>query len=488
MKRRDFLLTAAGTAMTAAVAGDTLAQTAHRRDVSYEPDRPLESTGLGIGDVVKILKKGRKGNVPPVLREEILDNPDAVFIIYGNTKAERNEKGGWKPMPDQFERFGRRVSGLVFRKGSDKKGCTFIKPNLVGGLRKDRPVTETHTGIVHPFFVAGFVDGLRDIGNSNLAIGARGALRHNHVVDSGFGDLLYEHNFPLLEAHVQYFRNYRRRDLVWHENPNGLVQRKFCTYKPVYEKGTSFINMAHAHDHKVGHTTLTIKNIQGVMPRGYGHICDAWTSMDMWRASLMKHFNADYRQAIEKSYLRHAQMGYQHWDAGGFYKTYRKAGGWSAFEKALGKYRDAKSKEDRDTALNSCMDIADTRLFWTEIWAQRMLDIVEALPQPMVNMVEGTIARGAGGGVHGDFVTVGRSTVAVDAVTSYLMGQEPREMPYLRMAKERGLGENDMDRIPVYILSEKGVERVRDYHRLTRHSCGIGNFNGIGSHPPVFFG
>ena len=63
MKRREFLLTATGAAMTAALAGDTLAQTAHKRDVSYEPNRPLESTGLSISDGVKILKKGARESI-----------------------------------------------------------------------------------------------------------------------------------------------------------------------------------------------------------------------------------------------------------------------------------------------------------------------------------------------------------------------------------------------------------------------------------------
>ncbi len=121
MKRREFLLTATGAAMTAALAGDTLAQTAHKRDVSYEPNRPLESTGLSISDGVKILKKGEKGNIHPVLREEILDNPGAVFIIYAGVKVDRDEKGNWKPVPDQMERFGNRAAELIFRKGTKKK-------------------------------------------------------------------------------------------------------------------------------------------------------------------------------------------------------------------------------------------------------------------------------------------------------------------------------------------------------------------------------
>jgi uncharacterized protein (DUF362 family) len=486
MKRREFLLTATGAAISGGFAGDALSQTAYKRDVSYEPDRPLESTGLSIRDGIKILKKGEKNNSAPVLREEILDNPDAVFIIYAGIKTGQDEKGQWKPCPDQMELFGRRAAELVFRSGTVKGGRTFMKPNLVGGLSKDNPVMNSHGGIVHPYFIVGFVDMLHDMGNTNVAIGARGALRHPQVVESGFEDLLKEHNLPLIEAHVQYFRDYKKDELLWHENPDSMVQRRFCTYKPVYMEGTTFINIAHAHTHKVGHTTLTLKNIQGVMPRGYGHICDSWTTMDIWRRDLMNDFNRGYRRALEYSYLCHGNMGYKYWDDGDFYKSYKAAGGYDAFREAYKAYEKSRG-DDRQKALDHVIDIADTRLFWAEIWAQRMMDIVEVLPPAYVNMVEGVFARGDNiGVVHADFLTVGRSSVAVDAVTSWLMGQDPRELPYLRIASERGLGQNDIEKIPLYILSEKGVEKVKDYCFLKRNHLGIYNY-GLRELGPRFF-
>ena len=89
MKRRAFLQTAAS--ITTAWTSNIFAQTPHQRDVTYDPNQPLESTGLRIRDVVKILKKGEKNNVAPVLREEILENPNAVFIIYANVKTEQDE-------------------------------------------------------------------------------------------------------------------------------------------------------------------------------------------------------------------------------------------------------------------------------------------------------------------------------------------------------------------------------------------------------------
>ena len=468
MKRRTFMMTALGTAMSA----NTFARNVFIRgkDVSYEPDQPLESTGLSIRDGVKLLKKGEKGNTAPVLREEILENPDAVFFIYAGVKDRHNWGGKWNPCNDQFERLGRRVSELVFRKGAETGGRTFIKPNMVGSGLRSKPPVYNSGGIVHPYFTVGMADGLRDIGNSNAAIGARGGIRHNHFVESGLIDLFNSHDLPLIEAHVQYFKDYKKSELMWHENPNGMVQRRICTYRPVYEKGTTFINVAHAHVHKVGYTTLTIKNIMGVLPRGYGHTCDSWTHLDKWRRDIMKDFNPDFRIAVENSYIKHASMEYKYWDEGGFYRAYRAAGGYKEYLKNP--------------------DIADSRLFWAEIWAQRMMDTIEVLPRPYVSIVEGVFGRGNDNNSynnvkHCNFVTVGRSMVAVDSVTSWLMGHDPREIPYLRIANERGLGENDIEKIPIFMLSEKGVERLKDYRLIKRTPLGIYIY-GVEDHGPRF--
>ena len=78
MKRRTFIITALGAAMTARTYPAVFIR---GRDVSYDPSEELTSLGLRIDDGQKILQKGRKGNTPPALREEILDNPGAVFII-----------------------------------------------------------------------------------------------------------------------------------------------------------------------------------------------------------------------------------------------------------------------------------------------------------------------------------------------------------------------------------------------------------------------
>jgi len=234
MKRRTFLSTAAGIAVTGNVWANILLK---KHDASWEPDEPITSSGLSIRDGVKILKRGEKGNAAPVLQEYILDNPNAVFIIKANVKNEQDEKGTWKPCNGQMERFGRRVVELVFRKGTEKGGRTFIKPNMVGHYKRENP-TLNHGWCVHPYFTAGFVDALRDISNTNLAIGIRGALRHDQMVEMGLVDLFDAHNLPVIEAHVRYFKDYHRSEIEWHKNPEGIVGRRFCTYKPTYQKGT----------------------------------------------------------------------------------------------------------------------------------------------------------------------------------------------------------------------------------------------------------
>ncbi|MBT4483915.1 MAG: hypothetical protein HOC71_09585, partial [Candidatus Latescibacteria bacterium] len=101
MKRRNFILTATG----ASIAGNPMMRNIFA-DVRTGEDRrnmKLESQGLRIRDGVRILKKGEKGNTAPVLREEILDNPDAVFLITAGINAQRDENGSWTRCPEQIE-------------------------------------------------------------------------------------------------------------------------------------------------------------------------------------------------------------------------------------------------------------------------------------------------------------------------------------------------------------------------------------------------
>lgn len=88
-----------------------------------------------------------------------------------------------------------------------------------------------------------------------------------------------------------------------------------------------------------------------------------------------------------------------------------------------------------------------------EILCQRLCDLSMA-SKPDFNIIEGIIGRDGTAFHHGknirtNLVIAGKSTVAVDTVGSYLMGLEPSEIGYLKLAAKRGLGLIDMKKIKI---------------------------------------
>ena len=74
---------------------------------------------------------------------------------------------------------------------------------------------------------------------------------------------------------------------------------------------------------------------------------------------------------------------------------------------------------------------------------------------PDLNVIEGIIGRDGTAFRHGkniqtNLAIAGKSVVSVDAVGSYLMGFEPSEIGYLKIASQRGLGEINIENIDVY--------------------------------------
>jgi uncharacterized protein (DUF362 family) len=361
---------------------------------------------------------------------------------------------------------GHRVASCIFRPGKKKGGQTYIKPNFVGGFSAD-PRSLNNGVSTHPAFVAGFSDALREIGNTNIVVGANGAAKHEDFVNSGIAGMMHEHQVCFTEGKYEKWEDYVPEEIAWVRNPGGVVMRKIPFFKLVQAKDTTFINMAKDRIHQLGFTTLTMKNLQGVIPVGYMHICQPWN--DLRRPMSLEPdrnaFNKNYQRDIEKRYVKHANMNFKYWDEGGFAKAYFDAGGWKEFRKNE--------------------KIADYKLFWSEQWGQRMMDICSNV-HPCVNLVEGIVGIDGANALHlNNFVTVSRSMVECDSVAAWLMGHDPRELPFLRIASERGLGNNDIDRIAVYELSEKGIEKI-DYRMLPRAKMGV-NVYGLKDMPLRFF-
>jgi uncharacterized protein (DUF362 family) len=110
---------------------------------------------------------------------------------------------------------------------------------------------------------------------------------------------------------------------------------------------------------------------------------------------------------------------------------------------------------------------------WQEGLARRLVDLAQVI-QPHLNIVEGVVGRDGTGFRRGNnyplgIVAAGTNVVAVDSVVSYLMGFDPCELIYLKMAAAAGLGDNDISKLRVYVVERGEVIPCRDIEALRVH-------------------
>ena len=53
------------------------------------------------------------------------------------------------------------------------------------------------------------------------------------------------------------------------------------------------------------------------------------------------------------------------------------------------------------------------------------------------------------------------------------MGHDPLEMPYLRIGKERGFGENDIKKIAIYWIRDNEIVPLKNLSEIRRVSLGV---------------
>ena len=70
-------------------------------------------------------------------------------------------------------------------------------------------------------------------------------------------------------------------------------------------------------------------------------------------------------------------------------------------------------------------------------------------------------------------LVIGLSKVEVDSIGSYIMGHDPAQLPYTRVARERGLGECDPSKIDLYWIRESEVVPIRDLAEIKRTPLGV---------------
>lgn len=178
MKRRDFIKTA-----TLGTGGAT---TLHMCDMISARDASAFPTsgGMGIEEAMYNLDRGKEKNLTPELRQEIQDNPRAVFLIETHVDAQKDESGHFTEAVPQLNAEGKRIAELLFKKGSRKGGTTFIKPNFTFVYPHCYNRT---TGVYSsPDFIVGMVDHLRAIGNGNIACGEGPTEARNHRLGGAY--------------------------------------------------------------------------------------------------------------------------------------------------------------------------------------------------------------------------------------------------------------------------------------------------------------
>jgi uncharacterized protein (DUF362 family) len=102
--------------------------------------------------------------------------------------------------------------------------------------------------------------------------------------------------------------------------------------------------------------------------------------------------------------------------------------------------------------------------------ARRLADTAQVVPCQL-NVVEGVIGREGTGFRQGrnhvlGLAVAGINLVAVDSVASYLIGFDPQELVYLRVAAGIGLGCNNLSALRVYEVREGTVIPCRDLDSL----------------------
>ncbi len=431
-------------------------------------DAITTSGGIGIEHGLDILERGKEKNIVPRIRQEIVNNPRSVFLIETNVRTDRDKRGFFSTAQDELEVIGKKVAHDIFVKGDSKGGSTLIKPNFTTVPQNVlSPVCGINTS---PDFIAGFIDGLRELGNENVIVSERGGTTKNHR-ETGIYSVFDKHEINLIEGRYAQFSHYDKKELNWHKVSNPLVWKHIPTYRPIGDDDNLFINMPKLKCHNLGLTTLSIKNLQGAVPVGYGEYCRSWGILEPLLnrtedVNFKRDFVRDYQQNVEAAFLKHREAGFKYWDYENYYPEYQKRGGWEAFKKIR---RDQKK-------INEFMKGIE-RLMWDEQWCQRAIDSAQAI-KPSLNIIEGVIGRDGSGFDTGkdelcNIIIVGMSPLEVDSVGSFIMGHDPRELYYTRIAEERRIGENNPAKISINWIRNGEIVPVKSLSEIKRYNLGV---------------
>ena len=278
-------------------------------------------------------------------------------------------------------------------------GTILLKPNATVLFPADKRV------ITHPGFVAGMLEALRGKGIENerllLAEGQSGEQPQNGHTwqSSGYQAMIDAQQVPL-----NVLNNVECTPV---DVPGGVVyQRLEMVAKDVVDCAF-FINAPLAKCHNLGCTTLSIKNLMGILDRPERHFCNV----------------QEVDKPFEEGIWRLTESGYSLFEDRFYHKL--------------------------------CDTVAALR----------------SLGMPRLCMVDGVVGRDGTAFNEGKnyplgWTLLGDNEVHVDAVATYLMGMDPEQTPYLQFAALRELGSNKIEEIEVVDLDNG---KALDLDALTQY-------------------
>lgn len=359
------------------------------------------------------------------LKPFLTEHPDAVYIW--RTRMESMDQY----TPEHLARIGSELAQALLVANPDGSSRLVIKPNICGGPRegedpsawRHQPGESTNVDVVR-----GFLEAMLDMG---AAADAVTVTEGRSTLDMGPIFRYSGYEYMCQSLGVQLLNNgkdaYAPDDLNWVHLPDGVVFREIPIVRPVNDPGVELINIATMKAHPLALTTLSVKNLQGLVAYRYKHFCHHLEILEKgenrYTSEVMSHFRTGLRQILAPACRRHQQ-------------------------------------EDPEWTLRD------------ELYANRACDSLLAL-RPMISIVEGVLARGGTGYRRGEDVlantlVAGINPVHVDAVATYLMGQDPDRPNYLRLAAERGFGTRDPFAVETYLMTPEGPEPCPNLNALGR--------------------
>ncbi|HUT62375.1 MAG TPA: DUF362 domain-containing protein [Anaerolineae bacterium] len=392
--------------------------------------------GKGCSSMRKTAKVSGPGfNVHPFIR----NNPEAVFIYLTDVKSKRDT--------DDIREAGSKLAKELIVKtptnGYPNSTRITVKPNWTSAGPKDgKPVYEKLGINTDPNFIAGWVNGMREVGPQKYYI--RECCCPTQWEPMGWRAMCEKNNIDLKDlSSMDIWELEKGKDLNFLKIPNGTMFKEMAYMAPMNEPNTFLVNIAKFKAHGMG-ITASIKNLQGICAHSFHSFCHRYDAIrKSYDKRYLKYFHDDFEKRIETLHAKHLKEGYPRWD---------RPGGDGGI--------------------------------WMETWVQRMLDSYSVTPTAL-SMIEGIYGQDGNGFGVGPYEKLGPYDVTsrdymsniiifgidpfrVDIITHWLAGHEPGNFGLFHIGIERGLSDVlDPFDIPVYMWKDSQATLTK-LDKLTR--------------------